>query len=204
MIASTLAEAIVSLNGRPWARAIIVLLAFGLAGLSTAWLVREIASRPDWPAFLDMSLYLEAARDLMNGRDPYSSESLHRYPYPPLFAEFIALLVLIFGAYAPHVWAAASGAFLVAAVWLMNRRFGFHTPAPWILLATAYLLIGRTARSDLLHGQLNFMLLLLLVLGLMSWRARREWAAGALWALAICCKPFLGVVGLFLLRQREW
>jgi len=186
---------------RPLQIALIV-IALALVGVAVVWVAGAIAARGDWPAYTDMGLYLDAADELAHGRNPYvgADLGLHRYPYPPLFAEIVAVLVAIFGPYASFVWIVSGGVFLAASMWLMCRRFGFSVPMHWVLLASGLLLVGRTARVDLMHGQLNFMLLLLLVTGLLSWRAQRTWTASVLWAIAICCKPFLGVVVFFLLR----
>mgnify|MGYP000703188304 CR=1 FL=1 len=183
-------------------RVALVVVALALAGVAAVWVAGTIMARGNWPAYTDMGLYLDAADELANGRNPYvgADLGLHRYPYPPLFAEIIAVLVAIFGPYASFVWIISGGAFLVASMWIMCRRFGFSVPMHWVLLASGVLLVGRTARVDLMHGQLNFMLLLLLVTGLLSWRAQRTWTASVLWAIAICCKPFLGVVVFFLFR----
>jgi len=197
---------LVALDAQLWLRAAAALLAFVLIGVAAVWVANEIQVRGDWPAYTDMDLYLDAARELSHGRNPYDApdQGLHRYPYPPLFAELIAVFAAVFGASAGYVWIVTTALFLLVSVWLMSRRFGFAAPAHLALLGAGLLLIGRTARADLMHGQLNFMLLLLLLLGLMAWRARRMWAAGAFWAVAICCKPFLGVVVFFLVRQKSW
>ncbi|MBC7767919.1 MAG: DUF2029 domain-containing protein [Phycisphaerales bacterium] len=206
MSAFKLSELIVSFDARPWARAVIAALALALIGVTAVWVIHEILIRENWPAYTDMGLYLDAANEIAHGRDPYAGDDLglHRYPYPPLFAGLIAVLVAIFGSAASYVWITATAVFFVATLWLINRRFGFTAPLHWILLGAGLLLIGRTARIDLMHGQLNFMLMLLLVMGLLSWRAERVRLASVLWAVAICCKPFLGVIVLFLLRQGAW
>jgi hypothetical protein len=178
-----------------------------LMALAGIWVWRQAASNADWPAGADIGLYLDAAASVVNGESPYagSEMNLHRYPYPPLFADFMALLTIIFGReLAGFVWMAAGAGFLIASVLIMTRRFGFTLPYHWALLAAGILMMGRTGRSDLMHGQLNFSLTFLLVTGLLSWREGRSWLASALWALAICCKPFLGVIVLFLLRRGDW
>lgn len=197
-----LSDVLIRIDRAPALHIGLIVVAVALIGVTTAWVVGEIAERGDWPAYTDMGLYLDAADELAHGRNPYvgADLGLHRYPYPPLFAEIVAVLVAIFGPYAAFFWIVSGGVFLLASMWLMCRRFGFTIPWHWVLLASAVLLIGRTARVDLMHGQLNFMLLLLLITGLLSWRAKRTWTAGLLWAIAICCKPFLGVVVFFLLR----
>jgi len=204
--AKQVSDQLIALDAQLWLRVAATLSALAMMAVTAVWVAHEIQVRGDWPAYTDMGLYLHAADEFTHGRNPYDDvdQGLHRYPYPPLFAEMIAGFVAVFGSFAGYVWIAATGVFFVLSVWLMGRRFGFHTPTHLLLLAAGVLLVGRMARMDLMHGQLNFMLLLLLVLGLMAWRSERTWLASAIWAVAICCKPFLGVIVFFLARQRDW
>lgn len=189
------------------ARALVLLVGVTLTGASIAWAVREFANHQAWPDDTDMSIYLEAADAAARGANPYagSAGDYHRYPYPPLFADFLAVLVALFGDRgAALVWMAVSAAALIGAVVMLTRSFGLRLPLPWVALACGVLFLGRAARADLYHGQLNFVLLFLLVAGFSQWRAGRGHWASALWAIMICFKPFLGIVVLFQLQQRDW
>lgn len=175
--------------------------------LSVTWVVHQVANNPIWPEATDMGNYLDAARRVLDGQNPYASDfgHFHRLPYPPLFGDFIAALTALFGRHgAAYVWMTANGLAMIAAVTLIMRNFSLRVPYPWIVLFCGILAIGRSGRSDLYHGQVNFPLLLLLVLGFLLWRARRKVWASLAWAIMINVKPFLGVLVVFLMRQRDW
>lgn len=193
-------------NARP-ARWLVLFAGVALMGASAAWVIKQIIAHPEWPAGVDMGLYLRAADAVSHGTSLYAGDAgeFHRYPYPPLFADVLALLTALLGdQLAAFVWMGAGGVFLVAALFLIMRRFGFSTPVHWIALIAGALLVGRSGRAEIYHGQVNFALLLLLVAGLMCWRSGRARLASVLWAAMICFKPFLGVVVLFLLRRGDW
>src|SRR5690606_29565640 len=105
---------------------------------------------------------------------------------------------------AAGVWIVLQAVALVAVAVLLTRRGGVSLAIPWVVLICGALFVARAARSDLYHGQLNFLLLLLLLAGFLCWRQGRSASASGLWAVMICCKPFLGIVVFFLLRQRDW
>src|SRR5690606_28604845 len=105
---------------------------------------------------------------ILQGRSPYapSAEAFHRYPYPPLFADVLAVLTALFGhAGAAGVWIVLQAVALVAVAVLLTRRGGVSLAIPWVVLICGALFVARAARSDLYHGQLNFLLLLLLLAG---------------------------------------
>lgn len=193
-------------KSRLWRWAVFAL---GVAAVlvSVAWVVSEILEWRTWPESTDMELYLHAAGRVASGLDPYSDSvgALHRYPYPPLFADLLAVLMALFGRMgAAWLWVFASIGFAIGGVALLCRRFGFATPLHWIALAAGIVLIGHVGRADLLHGQVNFFLFLLLVSGFVCWYEGRVRAAAVLWAVVLCCKPFLGIVVFFLLRRSDW
>jgi hypothetical protein len=178
-----------------------------MIGVSFAWVISEILERRDWPAFTDMELYLHAASQLAAGIDPYadSVDALHRYPYPPLFADLLALLVAIFGRMgAAWLWIGLGGVFALTAIWTLMRGCGFRVPIHWTIFAAGVVMLGHVGRADLMHGQINFFLFALLALGFAQWRQGNTRAASVLWAVMICCKPFLGIVVFFLLRRADW
>lgn len=185
------------------------LLATGVVAITVSilWVVRELANNAAWPTRTDMGLYLAAADAILQGGNPYtpSSDGFHRYPYPPLFADIMALLVAMFGTSgAAAIWTALDATALVAAVLLLTRGFGVRLSIPWTVFVFGILFLARSARSELYHGQLNFTLLFLLAFGFLCWRQGRTHLACATWAVMICFKPFVGVVALFLLGQRDW
>lgn len=187
----------------------LALVALGVAatGVSAFWIIQELSGHTAWPAHTDMGIYLSAANEIAHGRSPYAADvgEFFRYPYPPLFADFLALLVALFGPVgAAAVWTIANAVALVGGVTLLTRNFGVKLSWPWIAFFCGVLFLSRVTRSDLYHGQVNLVLMALLVGGFVAWRSGRTYGAAALWALAMCVKPFLGLVVVFQLLQRDW
>ncbi|WP_374575558.1 glycosyltransferase family 87 protein [Phenylobacterium sp.] len=187
-----------------WAALVIGLLAAAV-GVWRVW--RQLSGDAAWPENHDFGLYLKAAQALWQGQNPYAAGlyGLDPYAYPPLIADIVAALAKVFGAGALKVvWTALCGGALAASIALLLRGFGARLDWRWVILALGVALLGRTARSDLYHGQVNFFILLFLVSGLWL-RDKGLWLAAALsWAVMADFKPFMGVVVLLSLGRREW
>lgn len=196
-----------AIERQPVVRILIALAGLAMIGAGVLWVVHQVRDNPIWPSATDMGNYLGAAHRVMEGRNPYASDmgNFHRLPYPPLFGEFIALLATVFGNRgAAFIWMTLNGLSLITAVTLIMRNFSLRVPYHWIIFFCGVLVMGRSGRSDLYHGQVNFPLLLLLLSGFMLWRARKGLLASLLWAIMCNVKPFLGVITLFFMRKRDW
>jgi hypothetical protein len=189
------------------ARGRLAIAAVGAAGIlvSIGWIVREFGYNTNWPEGTDMGLYLAAADAVSAGQSPYTN-AFHRYPYPPLFADFLAVLAAVLRdpVAVTFVWVAVSVVAAIVSIALVCKAFGPRIAIPWIVFFSGVVLLGRSARTDLYHGQLNFPLLLLLVAGFLAWRNGRNTLASVLWAIMMCGKPFLGIVVFFMARQGDW
>jgi hypothetical protein len=168
------------------------------------WISRE----PSWPdAVTDMSVYLDAARALVNGQNIYDPAHypFDVYGYPPLFAEIIAGARMILGD-GPGwlVWMGLSATALFAALAIMMRGFGKPLAWKWVVLTFSIFIAGRVARSDLFHLQPDFFLLLLIVLGIRFFGANKPIAGGVAWGAVFVCKPFTGVLLFWLMRRGDW
>ncbi|MGH7151904.1 MAG: glycosyltransferase family 87 protein, partial [Planctomycetota bacterium] len=167
--------------------------------------------------FIDFAPYYKGAAALARGLDPYDlavtdrlGEELGvtegkemRYLYPPFFGLVAAPLTLLPYPVAKAAWHALGLAFLAGAVVLLP---GALLPAPggWergiaLFLAATFLPIVETLRL----GQVNLLLLLLLVLAIRDLGRGREGRAGLAVGLAAAIKvtPAL-ILPLFLLRRR--
>src|SRR5690606_16471641 len=59
-------------------------------------------------------------------------------------------------------------------------------------------------RNETFHGQVNFLMAFLVIVGAILWQRGYNVAAAVPWALAIVTKPFLGLLVLFLLRKGDF
>lgn len=194
----------------PW-RALMrhgpMLAGCGLLLLAAAALVRKLWLAPAWPDGTDLSVYLNAAGAILGGDHPYDPNyyPYDPYGYPPLFAEVIALFRFVLGAgHAWLAWPVICAICLMAALYLIMRRVSWRAPLGWTALAAGVLMFGHIGRSDLYHGQPDFLLLLLLVVGLMQFRAGKTYSGALAWGAMIVVKPFLGAVVFFLMRRGRW
>lgn len=185
----------------PW------LLGLALVALGILGLARKLALAPDWPNSTDLMVYLTAAGAILRGDHPYHRELylFDPYGYPPLFAFLIAGLRRVFDmGHGWYLWAAASIAAVFAFTAMLLRGFGPKLSWGWVVLAAGVIIFGHIGRSDLFHGQPGFWLVTLFVFGLMQFRAGKDWSGAVAWALMIVCKPFLGVIVIYLLRRGAW
>ena len=169
-------------------------------------LMKDFQDLPHYPAGADLSLYIRAA-DALPG-NPYAPEVNHgfdRYGYPPLLAEVFAALQLVFGhTLVLWIWPMLCGAALAASIVMLARAFGAKLPWQVILLILGVVAVGHTIRSDILHGQVNVFIVLLLSSGI--YLRSKGWviAPAILFAIMMSLKPFMGAVAIFFLVRRDW
>jgi hypothetical protein len=149
----------------------------------------------------DFSAFIESARALRQGLDPYHDPIAVRVlnTNPPGFLLVTLPLTFIPDEAAFGVWTtAAIFGLLVSLVITANA---LKLPFRHLLIVAAGL---QGVSASLRFGQVTLLLMPLMAL---AWRADREKrvnsAAGWL-AVLIYLKPFLGVFGLYLLWRREW
>lgn len=183
--------------------AMFVGLALVVVGIAAV--LFTIAKQPGWPVTADLDLYLDAAKLLMQGQNPYVIvENRDPFAYPPFLAVLVAIIGQAIGYGKLWIfWPCLSIGLLAGSV-LLLRHFGRIMPDGWLLLATGVLLCSRAIRSDLFHGQINILLLFVVLLGLRSFVNGAITRGSLAWAFVIVCKPFMGVLIFYLLFRRGW
>lgn len=159
----------------------------------------------------DFRVYYEASGALLRGDAPYGvahglSSGFFKYapvlgflyaplamlPYPLAAAVQFALIVLAF-----------NGALLKAdhiiRVWALPLKAASYLPLFLCLLIT-----GAHLHRELHLGNINTLLLLLLMAGLQALLVGRRQLAGLLWGLAILTKPHFIVLVPWLMLRSEW
>jgi alpha-1,2-mannosyltransferase len=158
------------------------------------------------PSTIDLEVYIYTARDMLAGKDIYATTTPFwnlYFIYPPIAA--ILMTPLAFGPYT--FWQVAWTAGLVAAQQSVLRRCG--VPRGWILglLGAAVVLAVEPIRTTLGYGQVNTLLMALVVADLLpdAPGERRRIPQGVLIGLAAAIKltPALFVVFLFLIGRRR-
>jgi alpha-1,2-mannosyltransferase len=155
----------------------------------------------------DFTIYWDAGRAVLEGRDP---RFVHGYIYLPFFALCMAPLALLPYAWAAVVWQAASLAVLVwitRAVVDLVRADGLAA-RPWLEWAPLVCVL-RLADSNFGNGQVNILILALVLLGVRAWvgdhaAGARERSAGAWLGFAAALKILPGFLGVVLVVRRSW
>jgi alpha-1,2-mannosyltransferase len=158
------------------------------------------------PSTIDLEVYVYAVKDMLAGKDIYATTTPFwnlYFIYPPIAA--ILMTPLAFGPYT--FWQVAWTAGLVAAQQSVLRRCG--VPRGWKLglLGVAVVLAVEPIRTTLGYGQVNTLLMALVVADLLpdAPGERRRIPQGSLIGLAAAIKltPALFVVFLFLIGRRR-
>jgi hypothetical protein len=182
-------------------------LAIGLA-LTTVGIIlmgRKIYLDPTWPAGTDISVYLSAVKNIAAGLNPYGDVHAHPFAYPPMFAEFLSLLFPLFSdGKLWAVWSSLTFVQLIAALIIMMRGFGEKLSWGAVALICGVISLSHLTRSEVFHGQADFTILLLLVLGLRFSTLQRPVATAVAWSIMINIKPFLGIVVVHQLVTRRY
>jgi hypothetical protein len=101
-------------------------------------------------------------------------------------------------------WNLASLAMLGISLWIVGRELEIPLPAWSIFPAVALVLLCRPLLQQLIHGQLNLVLLLLLTGAWAADRRGRPARAGALVGAAAAVKLFPGLLFLYFVMRRQW
>jgi alpha-1,2-mannosyltransferase len=173
----------------------------GAAALAV--LFDQTLARADRPGGIDLTTYLEAARAVQRGENPYTLPLAFPYIYPPFLAFALIPLAALPGDAALAIWVAASAA---AIVWALRStllsaypELGRRPLTPF--LAALFAVAFPVLQSNVRNGQVNFLVIALAVGALAAGPAVPR---GVCWALAIVVKIVPAALAPFFVRRREW
>jgi alpha-1,2-mannosyltransferase len=199
-------DAPTSSSHRAGRRALELVPPFVVALLILPYVISYGHFRPWQPSTIDLQVYVYAVRDMLAGKDIYATTTPFwnlYFIYPPIAA--VLMWPLAFGPYV--MWQVIWTAALVWAQQSVLRRCG--VPGGWKLglLGVAVVLAVEPIRTTLGYGQVNTMLMALVVADLLPDRPgeRRRIPQGSLIGLAAAIKltPALFVVFAFLIGRRR-
>lgn len=149
----------------------------------------------------DLRTYYTAAADIRDGRSPYQHRDwLNDYIYPPFFCWGFSPLTLV-----PIEWAAALWAVANGALWLAAAALALDA-APlagwWAVLPSIFAL--RFLLNNWGHGQVNLLLLALVLAALACLRRGRPLAAGTFLGAAVAVKVIPALFVALHVWRREW
>jgi alpha-1,2-mannosyltransferase len=157
----------------------------------------------------DFGVYLAAARDIVHGQPLYAAFLHHPFPdatlrpayiYPPSFALLVAPLGLLPDGAAAAVWMAIEQASLAIAVVVVLR---WRRPTSWAIAALLFVtLTFYPLWVDVVQGQANLLVLLLVTVGIVGiLRGRPAFGVALGAAAALKLTPLILVVWLLLDRR---
>ncbi|MBL8862519.1 MAG: DUF2029 domain-containing protein [Planctomycetes bacterium] len=185
----------------PRRQAVHAVLPWILLGL-LAWFAARGLRDALRPAGSDLTIYFEAGRAALAGRDPNGVEG---WIYPPGGAWLFAACAWL------PLWAFAGlfqAASLACLAWSARRlaqlvrAAGSGAPS-WITWLPT-LCVLRMADSNLTNGQVNHFTLAALVAALWAWERGRAGATGAWVGAAAAFKLLPGILALHFLLRRSW
>lgn len=140
--------------------------------------------------------------ELADGVDVWQK---YAYPNPPIMAILLVPFLALPPSLGAAAWFALKAALALAAILGVFALLDDPTrPFPlWgKLLAVAVIL--KPIEGDLMHGNVNLLMLFLIVAALLACHRRRDGLAGALIGLAIACKLTPALFVFYFLYKRAW
>lgn len=178
--------------------------ALAVAMILVPWIIATGSFVPWRPAMIDLDVYVAAVRDLLAGGDIYATRTLGwnlPFIYPPI-AALILVPVAVVPLWVMHVlWVVLT----VLAQRLVLVRAGVRRGVPVAVANVALVLAFEPFRTTLGYGQVNTLLMALVVADLLPARERSPWfPRGALIGLAAAIKltPLAFVVLAWLVGRR--
>jgi hypothetical protein len=153
----------------------------------------------------DRSAFLRWRTQLIELDDGVNVWDKYAYPNPPIMAILLKPFMILPPTLGSSLWFACKVLFALASilgVWTFldapERTFSVWGKALGVLLAL------RPIEGDLIHGNVNLLILLLVVGTLIAFCQRRDILAGALLGLGIACKLTPALFLVYFLYKRAW
>ena len=181
----------------PWA--LVALVAAGCVAGAAAEIVGPVGG-----GFKDLLVYRFAAGAVLDGVSPYAGDDpTHGLPftYPPFAAVLLAPLAPLPEWLAAALWTGASAGALGGSVLLVRRALGRTSPAGLVVLLSVAALGLEPVWQNLTFGQVNLLLMLLVLVDLLRPERRLSGVALGI-AAGVKLTPLLFVVLLALVGQR--
>ena len=172
--------------------------------------IRLVPYEPNFT--IDFDYYILAGASLLHGENPYTAAiQMHAehiaggYVYPPLLAWALVPLWAALPARLPYlVWVLAEMVGFAACLALVLRAGADPVRWHWVILAVGAAFLPFITWDNFYHGQVDFVLMILVTVGLYLISKGRPATGGFLLALAPSVKPFLAVLLIYLAWRSRW
>jgi hypothetical protein len=180
------------------ARTRILLVVLAAVSLVALFTTRVSHKMPDFQVYWTAGSRALAAAPLYREDDGH-----YQFKYLPAFAVLAAPAALAPLPAAKGAWFAISALLMTALLWLSLRALpDLRRPAPLLLVLT-FLAMAKFYAHELVLGQVNLLLGVLVALAVVWLRAGRDAAAGLLLALAVVVKPYAAIFAPWLATRRD-
>ncbi|MEP6915025.1 MAG: glycosyltransferase family 87 protein [Acidobacteriota bacterium] len=180
-------------------RAFVILLAAAVLLLLAVLFAEKISRKmPDLAVYWTAAVRARAAEPLYRIEDQH-----YQHKYLPAFAIFAIPLGLVPLATAKAIWFVVTVALIAALVTLSLGSLPDRRKPAWILVTLTLLAMGKFYGHEIVLGQVNALLGVLVLFALAALRRGRETRAGLLIALAIVVKPYAVIFLPWLAARRR-
>jgi alpha-1,2-mannosyltransferase len=191
-------------------RVVARLGAVGAVAAAAYWLVFDVVAKPPLHGFFDLRVYRGAVLWWLQGEPLYSfalEPGLKGFTYPPFAAvTLVPLTWLPAGPAAMLVLLASVAVVVLVTWWLVAPVARRHATSPWfaVALAVPVVLAMEPIRLTLGEGQLNMLILALVLADVLALRRGSAWCGvGIGVATALKLTPGLFVVFLLVIGRRR-
>jgi hypothetical protein len=165
-----------------------------------AWLVGARVTRD----MADFEVYWTAARRAASAQPLYRAEDGHfQFKYLPAFAILVAPVGTLPLPTAKWVWFGISAVLLVALLSLALALVRHRRKPGWLLVTLTFIVMAKFYGHELVLGQVNLHLAVIVMAALLAIHRGREAVAGGLIAAAIVVKPYAVLFLPWLLARRR-
>jgi hypothetical protein len=152
----------------------------------------------------DFEVYWRAGQRAAQAEPLYrASDADYQFKYFPAFAVAAIPLGALPLPVAKAVWFVISVTALMALLWLARRALPDRRQPGWWLVGVLIVGLGKYYAEDLVIGQINILLTLVVVGAIVAFASGREARAGALVAVAVVIKPYALILLPWLVARRE-
>ena len=169
-----------------------------VALLAAAFTFRASARMPDFEVYRRAGLRAAAAEPLYRPEDEH-----YQLKYLPAFAILAIPAALVPVQTAKAIWFAVSAGLIGVLLALSLRLLPERRKRPWVLALLTFLAMAKFYGHELVLGQVNILLAVLILGAVHSDLRGRSLTAGALVALAVVVKPYAVIFLPWLLSRRS-
>jgi Glycosyltransferase family 87 len=177
----------------------VAAIALGLLGLGAAYVFHL---RQDMS---DFGVCYQAGERIRAGETLYRPSDGHmQFKYAPLSAVFFVPFSLLPLETAKAAWFIVEIVLLTACLALAYRSLAPPRKKPLLVLGLTILVLAKFIGREFELGQVNLLILFLVLASLAAWRKGREGWAGVLWGLSLFFKPYALVFLPYVLLRRRF